>query len=246
MSKAYEIVRNIENNAFSFRASRSKAALAAKNKAKLARSIYERIQKQSKKSETVSAFMYQLAQKKAKAEKAAKYLAAQVGMNLDEHGWDRGDYFTTKYIDFVPAEAAKAAPFCDMGGRGLALIEVTRVRRYAKSSTFRSSTAVDQFLIGRNETGTFFAHAVPVSVGSVRLACQWIWSDNGHRIIQRQGDIALIEGAGPKVPSLPDGHRIEGGFIVHDQHPALPLPAKGQRVIVGRRAKTHASVDTRD
>ena len=167
---------------------------------------------------------------------------------FDEHGSTQGDYNTTKALDYVPPKKAELAPFMDMGGRGLGLIEITHKRVYSKSYRFYGfGWAKSRYVVGRNEAGTYFSHEVTDACDTVIQAIQWIWSDRGLEIVQRQGDIALIIGRGPKMPSnIPWGHQLEGQFIVHETHPPLPLPQKGQRVIVGRRAIAYVSHASRD
>lgn len=173
-------------------------------------------------------------------------LAEQSGQLFDEHGGTRGDHMRTHIYDYVsPWEGSAGAPYHDMG-EGLAIVNVTRTRVYAKSSKWRPSTNETTFLVGKNEAGTYFAHPVPRNISGVADACQWIWNGSADRIIARQGDIALIWGNGPKLPALPGGHRVEGDQIVHDTHPSIPLPSKGQRIIVGRRASVQVSAATRD
>lgn len=178
--------------------------------------------------------------------KSAEALADLAGAFHDEHGYLPGDYLSTRGLDFVPPWESKAAPYCDGGGEGLGLVDITRTRVYAKSSKWRPSSVGTRFLVGRNEAGTYFSHPVSPNCSTVIEALQWIWNGRADRIIQRQGDVALIWGKGPKMPGLPSGHRIEGDCIVHETHPALPMPGKGQRIIVGRRAAERASEATRD
>lgn len=178
--------------------------------------------------------------------RSAIALAAAAGEHYDEHGYRRGDYLSTRGLDYVPPHLSATAPFCDLGGAGLGLIEIVRTRIYPSSSQWRPSSVSTSYMVGRNEAGTYFSHPVPAGCKTVLEAVQWIWSGMASRILQRQGDVALIWGSGPKLPALPRGHRIEGDQIVHATHPALPLPGKGQRVIVGRRAAERASAATRD
>jgi len=179
-------------------------------------------------------------------------LAEKAGQNFDEHGYSgrRGIYRETAALDFVPPWRAQAAPYCDLGGEGLALVAVTRTTVYPPSSRWRPSSATSKFLVGRNEAGTYFAHPVSPRCNSVESALDWIWGGKAADIIQRQGDIALISGnGGPRMPSsLPRGHVVDeaAGVIRHATHPDLPLPGKGQRIIVGRRAAERASAATRD
>lgn len=185
--------------------------------------------------------------KSAGLRKAAERLAAEAGQLWDEHGSSRGDYLSTRGLDFVPPHVAKAAPYCDMGGRGLAVIGITRHRVYAKSSKWYPRDTQSNFLIGRNEAGTWFAHAIPNAIGTVRGAVDWIWSGKADKIIARQGDIALIESRGPaRIAPLPSGHRVNGTTIYHETHPPIPKPEYGQAVIVARRAVVRASNETRD
>lgn len=177
----------------------------------------------------------------------AEKLATDAGQMWDEHGSSRGDYLTTTGLDWVNPAEAKATPYCDMGGRGLALIEITRKRVYAKSSKWYPRETSTRYLVGRNEAGTYFAHAVPAKIGSVRGAVDWIWNGKAEAIIARQGDIALITSRGPaRIPPLPSGHRVNGSMIYHETHPAIRKPDYGEAVIVARRAVVRASNETRD
>jgi len=179
-------------------------------------------------------------------------LAERAGQNFDEHGSSSGDYLSTGVVDYVsPWDGSAAAPYCDMGGEGLALIRITRTRVYAKSSKWFPARAFTLFLVGKNEAGTYFAHPVAKTCETVADAVQWIWGGRARDIIARQGDIALIGGnGGPKLPNdgLPRGHVIDeaAGIVRHSTHPDIPLPGKGQRIIVGRRAAVYASDATRD
>ncbi len=182
--------------------------------------------------------------------KSALDLASKANVKSDEHrSWDRGDHLTVSSLDFVPPWESAAAPYHDMGGEGLALVTVTRTRVYAKSSRYAPSEVSTTFLVGRNECGTYFSHPVSPNCTTVEEAVQWIWNGKAYNIISRQGDIALISGnGGPKMPKyLPSGHKVAGGFVLHETHPALPMPYKpGERIIVGRRAAERASEATRD
>lgn len=177
-------------------------------------------------------------------------LARMAGQFYDEHGSGRGDYLTTEVYDAVPAAQSAAAPYHDTGRAGMALVGVARKRVYARSSKWYPSTATSIYLCGRNEAGTFFAHPVPTRYGTVASALDWIWSGYSRRILQRQGDIALVFARGPKLPptGLPRGHRVDqaAGVIRHATHPDLPLPGPGQRIIVARRAAVRVSAATRD
>lgn len=182
--------------------------------------------------------------------RAALWLAKMSRQYYDEHGSAPGDYRTTKAIDFVPSKDAVNVPYCDMGGAGIGLISIERVRIYSQwRRYFRPSVVREFYLVGRNESGTYWAHAVAPTT-SVWWALDWVWGGRSLDIIQRQGDIALIEAPGPKLPAggLPPGHEVDqaAGVVRHATHPPLPLPGKGQRIIVGLRAKEKVSMQTRD
>ncbi|NCC59201.1 MAG: hypothetical protein EOM17_16560, partial [Synergistales bacterium] len=116
-------------------------------------------------------------------------LAEKSGQNFDEHGSSSGDYLSTSVVDYVsPWDGSATAPYCDMGGEGLALIRITRTRVYAKSSKWFPARAFTLFLVGKNEAGTYFAHPVAKTCETVADAVQWIWSGRAKDIIARQGD----------------------------------------------------------
>lgn len=193
----------------------------------------------------------QASRRKDGLRRRAEWLAAQAAIYFDEHGSSRGGYRRTVGLDYVPPTAARAVPYCDMGGKGLGLVGVTNTTVYAKSSKWRPSSATEHYLVGRNEAGTYFSHRVPAEIRTVREAISWIWSGREQDIIARQGDIALIGGnGGPKYPAnLPVGHRIEADGIHHDTHPTIRLPGKHERIIVGRRAGIRgkgAATESRD
>jgi hypothetical protein len=180
---------------------------------------------------------------------SAKELAAKAGQKTDEHGtYNRGDHFRVYGLDFVQARISAPAPYCDHGGEGLAIVCVDRIRIYAGSSDYHSSGASTYYMVGRNEAGTYFAHPVGPKCRTVKEALTWIWQGREMDIIQRQGDIALIStNGGPKLPLLPSGHVIDDtGVVKHATHPDLPLPGKGQRIIVARRAADRANQASRD
>mgnify|MGYP001567227573 CR=1 FL=1 len=179
--------------------------------------------------------------------RAALRLAKMSNLYFDEHGSSRGDYRYTEGVDFVQPSLSKSSPYWDMGGEGLALIKVHRKRVYAKSSKWYPSSTFSTFLVGKNEAGTYFAHRVVNKVYTVLEAINWIWDGKAGDIMQRQGDIALINGKGPKLPlRIPEGHVITAGGIIHNTHPMLPIPEVGQRIIVGKRAAAHVAAETRD
>lgn len=184
----------------------------------------------------------------------AEHLAALAEIDFRERGSSRGSYRRTLGIDWVPPTEARKAPYCDLGGEGLGVVQVTRTTVYAKSCTWRPSSTTERYLVGRNEAGTYFSHRVPADSPSVRAAVTWIWHGYAERILERQGDVALISGnGGPRLPpsGLPAGHTVdsEHGVVTHATHPTLRLPGKGERLIVGRRAlpRGHgAATQTRD
>jgi len=179
---------------------------------------------------------------------SSEALALEAGYT-DEHGssYNSGDYLSIRGIDFIGKHQSNKPPYFDMGKEGLGLIKVTRKRVYARSSKWMPSYAETKFLVGKNESGTYFSHAVSPNCKTVLEAISWIWNGLQDKIIRRQGDIALIEGNGPKgLNKLPTGHKVDGECIIHNTHPSIPVPAKGQRIIVGRRAAERASKETRD
>lgn len=187
--------------------------------------------------------------KKVWERKSAESLARKAGMRSDEHGSWSGDHHSVQGLSFVGPWESAAAPYWDMGSEGLGLVDVTRTRHYAKSSNWRPSSVSTRFLVGKNEAGTYFSHPVSLNCLTVEEAVEWIWNGKARYIIQRQGDVALIGGnGGPKMPSsLPWGHKVEGGKIVHATHPELRFPQNpGERIIVGRRAAERATSATRD
>jgi hypothetical protein len=187
---------------------------------------------------------------KRRLSRKAKGLAEQAGINFDEYGSSRGDYRTTRGIDYVAPSTAKNSPYFDMGGAGLGLVSVTRETVYAKSCTWRPSSTTEHYLVGRNEAGTFFSHRVPTSCTTVLDAISWMWEGRQGDIVLRQGDIALIHGSGPKgLDKMPSGHKVDGTQITHATHPTIRVPGKGERIIVARRAGIRgngASTETRD
>jgi len=166
----------------------------------------------------------------------------------DEHGGFQDSRVCQ--LDYLPPEKTKAAPYFDIGGAGLGLVYATATTRYRGAYKGYSSSCTECFLIGRNEVGSWFAHRVPTSCGSVAGAIDWIWGGRADRVVRRQGDIAVIVGKGPKgLDKLPGGHTVDGDTITHATHPTISCPGTGERVIVGRRAaqKGHgAGANTKD
>ena len=174
----------------------------------------------------------------------ARKLARLANMYYDEHGSSRGSYRATLILDFLPPEIAETTPYLDSGGQGLALIEVETRTVYARSSQWWPRKSVEVYLVGRNESGTFFSHRVPRNTIRVAQAISWIWGGKSSKIVRRQGDVAVIRMPGPQWPGdgddcgLPSGHRFEVGLITHPTHPAIDAPrrSEGERCIVARRA----------
>jgi len=173
-------------------------------------------------------------------------------LNVDEHGkgYRQSDTFTVEVLDFIsPWEGSARSPYFDMGGEGLAVISLNRSREYSRAYTshFGMGHASTRYLVGKNEAGTYFSHSIGKQCTTLKKALDWIWQGHAGNIIQRQGDIALINGSGPKIPSnLPRGHVVGDTSITHATHPDLPFPGKGQRIIVGRRSAEYVGRNARD
>ena len=178
-------------------------------------------------------------------QRAGLALAANAGYRPDEHGFStRGDHWTIKVIEYIPAFRSSAAPYMDQGGDGMALIRIDRKRVYAKSSKWYPSTTSSYYLVGRNEAGTYYGHPVQPAE-SVAAALTWMWS--GYEIVVRQGDVAIVRGGrSGYIPTLPEGHRLTAAGIEHDTHSTLRLPGSGERIIVAKRAEPRVSHATRD
>ena len=180
-------------------------------------------------------------------------LPRQCAVRMARRAWDEHGGFQDSYVcqlDYLPPEKTKAAPYFDIGGAGLGLVSATATTRYRGAFKGYSSSCSEAFLIGRNEVGSWFAHRVPTSCGSVAGAIDWIWGGRADRVVRRQGDIAVIVGKGPKgLDKLPGGHTVDGDTITHATHPTISCPGTGECVIVGRRAaqKGHgAGANTKD
>ena len=181
--------------------------------------------------------------------RSAEALAAQAGSYHadDMRTWDRGTHLATRGLDYVPAYLSAAAPYHDLGGAGMGLIEITRRTCYAKNSTWGPSEVSTRYLVGRNESGSYWTHPVPVSCATIIDALGWLWDGRELDIIERQGDIALVRGRGPKLPrELPAGHTLTAEAITHRTHAPLRLPQAGERIIIARRAAARSTAPTRD
>ena len=136
-----------------------------------------------------------------------------------------------------PADT-ETAPYLDLGGVGLAVIDVETEALHFRLGWWRPFILTERYLIGRNEIGTAFAHAVPAraETSTITGVLRWIWS--GYDPIRRQGDVAVVRAAGPKMPvQLPRQHHVDAaaGVVRHATHPDLALPGPGERLIIGKR-----------
>lgn len=166
-----------------------------------------------------------------------KYPAVSiVHLAADEHGGIDNAYVSQ--IDWISAVEAQSAPYFVLPSAncGIGLVSAVSFTEYRGKFKGWASSCTEYFLVGRNEAGTFFAHRVTES-NSVEEAINWIWGGRAKQIVRRQGDISIIKGAGPKgLDKLPFGHTVQGDYIVHDTHPSMAIPGKGERIIIGRRA----------
>lgn len=187
----------------------------------------------------------QAARRAAWVQREGEFLAKMAGYEADEHGFtSRGDHWKITTLDYVPPRDSAAAPYFDAGGAGMALIRIDRTRVYAKSCKWSPSRTSTYYVVGRNEAGTYYGHAVTPAPTLVE-ALAWVWS--GYQVIARQGDIALVRGGkSGYIPTLPGGHVVTSDGVTHPTHPTLRLPQAGERIIVARRAGTRVSSETRD
>lgn len=166
---------------------------------------------------------------------------------VDEHG---SLPHKVIYLDYLDARKSKKAPYYDTGKKGLGFVEGSVTTRYRGNWKGWSSTRRTRYLIGRNESGTFFSHAVSLKCKNVREAIDWIWNGKADDILRRQGDVAVIRTSSNRIDKglskLPDGHVVDGDQIVHKTHPPITVPGKNERLIVGRRAFDRVKSGTRD
>lgn len=145
---------------------------------------------------------------------------ASTGTHVDEHGtWEFGAELDRKRRGI--------ALNWDLYGYGQdvhsgQLLAVIQVRQYHKQcANWWPSIRKNYFLIGHNEDGTVFAHAV--QFGVVRSAIRrnkpviqavqdWLWDADYSRIV-RQGDIGLV----PR-KAKPRGEPVEPTLTVEDSH----------------------------
>lgn len=193
-------------------------------------------------------------------------LAAAAGLSSDEHGnyYDRGDHTAVSVVSSIHDRRDLRKAFA--AGDRLLLVAQRRRRVYAKSSTWYPSDRTDKFLVGRNESGSAFAHAVPANIGTVTEAVSWIWA--GADVLERHGDVAIVATTRAIATAIPvpaqglavdtaRSHMVLGGeyrrngalyirdAVLHhtrNQHPdVVTPPGQWVRVVVGRRSTRAAS-----
>lgn len=194
---------------------------------------------------------YLLAYKKYEA----KILAVEAGLHPDEHGSyrDRGDHFSLSVLDVIwkPIELLKLHAAGDM----LALVNQSRTRVYAKSYKFGPGERSDIYLVGYNESGTRFCHAVAQHLRTVADAVAWIWGD--EPITARHGDVAITPARKPirggeivTELQIVDRHVVTGevyrngalyarNAVLHhaaSQHPDITIGNEWHKIVVARRS----------
>jgi len=179
--------------------------------------------------------------------KTWRKLARGARLMADEHksSWQNGsDDSAISCRDYVTPKKALKTPYLvvdSANNEGLALIEIERERTYSRTSEWRPSTRTSCWLVGRNEAGSYFSHAIPAnSARTVAGALKWIWK--GATIIRRQGDIAVAAGRARAV-ELPWGHQIaksdiatRAAVVTHATHPDMTAPGAGEYFVVARRS----------
>jgi uncharacterized protein YdaU (DUF1376 family) len=208
----------------------------------------------------------QVAENRAAARKArAMKLASEAGLNCDEHGGYRhgSDSYGISVLDIADAQTPAKLREYHATGDMLLLVEESRTRTYAGSSKWKASTRYDRYLVGRNENGVPFAHAVKSDIRTIAEALNWIW--NGEKIIARQGDVATAESKQFSSPGqivvdyqIIDSHRIDGEIrkngalyarnarLYHEkgQHPDITIGDTWAKIVIGRRStKSTSTVD---
>lgn len=143
---------------------------------------------------------------------------AAAGAHVDEHGaWEFGADIDRK--------RRGVALNWDLYGYGLdfhsgRMLAVIQVRQYHKQCAgWWPSIRKNYFLIGSNEDGTVFAHAVQSAVVRsairrdrpvIRAVQDWLWDADYSKVV-RQGDIGLIpRRSKPKGESIDDSVTVEG------------------------------------
>jgi hypothetical protein len=201
-------------------------------------------------------------------EKVAIALAESTGRLFDEHGgmYSRGDHHKINVIDIVddPLRLRKL----HASGKILALVEQERVRVYAKSSKWGPSSRADKFLVGTNENGIPFAHAVANTVTDVEDALRWIWDVKDlESVVDRHGDVAVITIGKQFVSpgqfgevSVIDSHVFSGefkkngalfvrnGVLRHlkEQHPDVKIGNEWVRLKAANRSERRVATGSRD
>lgn len=205
----------------------------------------------------------QAAENRAAARNArALKLAGEAGLNCDEHGGYRhgSDSYSISVLDIADAKTPAKLREYHATGDMLLLVEEGRTRTYAKSSQWKASTRYDRYLVGRNENGIPFAHAVKTDIRTIAEALSWIW--NGEKIIARQGDVATAESKQFTSPGqivenyqIIDSHHIDGeirkngslyarnAMLYHlkEQHPAIIVGSEWVKIVIGRRSTKSTS-----
>jgi len=188
-------------------------------------------------------------------QKEIRALAIRAGLEVDEHGSysEDGDTFYFDIHDYVwrKPELRK----CHACGKYLAVVEVTRVRRYSNSSKYYPSIRRDLYLIGTNENVVPFCHQIPQEYKTISKALAWIW--NWRAIEARQGDVAIVPSHLKHVKGqrndirIVDSHRVEGEIyrngsihvrnarIYHTkkQHPDITVGDEWKLIVIGRRSQ---------
>lgn len=199
-------------------------------------------------------------------QKRAIALAEETGRLVDEHGGfsTRGDHFSINVKDVVD-DPLKLRGF-HASGNMLAVVGQSRRRVYA-GHHWSPSVCEDMFLIGKNENGVAFAHAIPAQIETVHSAVSWIWDvDNIEDVIDRHGDVAVIKtkmtfksGIVGKIAVL-DSHVFEGeykkngaiyvrnGVLHHEknQHPDVKIGNEWVRLKAARRSERKVSIGSSD
>jgi hypothetical protein len=188
-------------------------------------------------------------------------LAIGAGLTHDEHGGysTSGDYHTLRIVDYVWSKKHLKMFFAC--GKYLGLVEETRVRVYAKSSKWRPSERTDRFVVGTNENGVPFCHAVPNTIASLIDALDWIWTS--HELEARHGDVAVtkcnlkhVKPMYEELEVVPLSHVVRGeiyekqnqiyarnAVLVHtkQQHPDVIIGNVWKKIIVARRSTRRES-----
>lgn len=175
----------------------------------------------------------------ARQERIVRGICKRANVWFTDQGFhvQRGDFRTTRVLDWVPRHAL------DAGHGGLVLIEVIRERVYGQSCRLHTSSAKTRFLVGREINGRFFAHPVSRLCKTVEEALQWIWDGSSDQILRRVGEIAIVRGKRSKLPKLPEGYLWDGDQIRHPDYPSIRVPGMYERLIVARRAEDCTGVE---